>query len=182
MGANAHYPMSGYEAKHFCIPYTVMNSVKVGRALRETNQQGGDPIRKFCELVGGQELFRGIITQLKSVDRGGFYLTDVFIKGIGHYSESMAKLVVKNETMALWVDSQIRIIFPDCAFMLDPVTAKGIPSIDLVEGKEMVIVGAPVHERIREFLDTEIGRQSYGGVRYGYPDLTYQPFEKLNLS
>lgn len=182
MGANAHYPMSGSEAKRYCIPYTVTNALNVGKALRETNQQGGDPIQKFSELVSGQELFRGKITNLDGVDRGGFYLTDVIIKGDGPYIGKNAKLVVKNETMTLWVDGKVRIIFPDCAFMLDPKSGKGIPSIDLAEGKELVIVGAPVHERIRSFLHTEIGKQSYGGGRYGYPELKYQPMEELDTS
>jgi DUF917 family protein len=180
MGANAHYPMSGYEAKNYCIPYTVMNSVKVGRALRMANQQGVDPIKTFCETVSGHELFRGRISHLEGVDRGGFYLTDVQIDGTNNFTGSTGKLVVKNETMALWVNGEVKIIFPDCAFMLEPDSGNGIPSIDLVEGKELVIVGAAVHERIRVFLDTEIGKQSYGGSRYGYPDLAYVPFEKLN--
>lgn len=180
MGANAHYPMSGSEAKRFCIPHSVMKALNVGQVLRETNQQKGNPITKFCEQVSGQVLFQGIISQLEGVDRGGFYLTDVIIEGSDGFRGKTAKLVVKNETMALWVDSKIKIIFPDCAFMLDPITGKGIPSIDLREGKELVIVGAAVHQRIREFLNTEIGKQSFGGCRYGYPDLAYIPFEQLN--
>lgn len=182
MGANAHYPMSGKEAKDYCIPHTVMNALKIGRAIKETSQQGGDPIQKFSELVSGRELFRGKISHLEGVDRGGFYLTDVMIQGAGAFAGSIAKLVVKNETMALWVDGQVKVIFPDCAFMLDPKTGKGIPSIDLVEGKELVIIGAAIHQRIREFLDSEIGKQSYGGCRYGYPDLAYKPLEQLNPS
>lgn len=182
MGANAHYPMSGKDAKNYCIPHTVMNALKIGRAIKETSQQGGDPIQKFSELVSGRELFRGKISHLEGVDRGGFYLTDVMIQGAGAFSGSVAKLVVKNETMALWVDGQVKIIFPDCAFLLDPKTGKGIPSIDLVEGKELVIIGAAIHQRIREFLDSEIGKQSYGGCRYGYPDLVYKPLEQLNPS
>ncbi len=179
MGANAHYPMTGKEAKEYCIPYTVIKALTVGRAIREDREGGKDPIPGFCNSVSGTELFRGTISRMEGVDRGGFYLTDVNLVGTGPFERDKAKLVVKNETMALWINDKIRIVFPDLAFMFDPKTGKGIPSIDLVEGKEIVIIGAPVHDRIRQFLGTDIGRQAYGGWRYGYPDLEYRSIQSL---
>lgn len=179
MGANAHYPMSGSELKKFAIPHTVLAALSVGKSIREARESNKDPVPVFIEMVSGSELFRGTITQLEGLDRGGFYLTDVTLTDVHGSQKDNAKLVIKNETMALWIGGKIKGVFPDLIFMLDPITGKGIPTIELEIGKEVVLIGAPVHDRIRQFLHTEIGKQSFGGNRYGYPDLEYLPIETL---
>lgn len=179
MGANAHYPMSGAQLKEYAIPHTVMEALAAGISIREARESNNDPVKVFSDKVDGWELFRGKIMQVEGLDRGGFYFTNVIIEGVHQAKKSTAKLVNKNETMVLWIDGQLKAIFPDLVFMLDPVTGKGIPTIELEVGKEIVLVGAKVHERIRQFLHTEIGKQSFGGSRYGYPELEYLPIETL---
>lgn len=179
LGANAHYPMTGAQLKKACVPGTVSDALHLACEIEQEAAAGGDPVEVFRRHFHGKLLFKGVIREMEGEDKGGFYLTNILLEGSGGFAGQQAKLVIKNETMALWVDGRLRIQFPDRAFMLNPSNGEGIPSVTHRPGLEMAIVGAPCHPRIRECMETEIGRQSFGGARYGYPELEYVPFEQL---
>ena len=176
LGANAHYPMTGSQAKRSCVPHTVSDSLALGKILEECRSRGESAVEKIRDHFQGRELFRGVIRQIEGVDKGGFYLTNLELSGSENWLGHTAKLVIKNETMVLWVDDALQIMFPDRLFMLNPVTGEGITSVTLCEGMELSLIGAACHPRIAEFMDTEIGQASFGGSRYGYSDLKYQAF------
>ncbi|HCX61281.1 MAG TPA: hypothetical protein DHU59_02460 [Clostridiales bacterium] len=178
-GANAHYPMSGAELKRSCVPYTVTRAIEFGKVIENANIKGENPVEAFRKTVDGKLLFEGVISHLEGEDRGGFYLTNLTMDGKGQFYGKKLKMVVKNESMAVWIDDKLAIMFPDCAFMLDTETGYGIPSIDHKVGLAMSIVCTPCHERIRECMETEIGKIAYGAARYGYSELEYIPFENL---
>lgn len=180
MGGNAHYAMSGAELKRSCVAKTVTHAIEMGKAVIEAKNKGQDPVEAFRKLEKGVMLFRGTIEEVVGEDKGGFYLTNVIIKGEKEFAGSTSKMVVKNETMAVWVDGKIKSVFPDRAYILYPDTGKGIMSVDLKPGVNLAVVGTPCDERIRECIATEEGKKAFGGARYGYPDLEYIPFEELN--
>ena len=178
-GANSHYSMTGAELKRSCIPYTVTKAIEFGKIIDDANVQGKDPVETFRQFVDGKLLFDGIISHLEGEDRGGFYLTNLKMTGKGQFTGKELKMVVKNESMAVWIDDKLSIMFPDCAFMLHTETGYGVPSIDHKVGLSMSIVGVPCHERIGKCMETDIGKIAYGAARYGYKELEYIPFEKL---
>ncbi|HZK61044.1 MAG TPA: DUF917 domain-containing protein [Anaerovoracaceae bacterium] len=179
MGGNAHYAMTGKQLKESCIPYTITRCIAIGNAIIEANEKGADPVATFKELEDGEIIFKGVLEDVEGEDKGGFYLTNIEVKGVDDYKGSLAKIVVKNETMAVWVDGKIRSIFPDLACILYTDTGKGIMSVDLKPGIHVSIVGMKCHERLRACMKTEIGRKALGGSRYGYPELEYVPIEDL---
>lgn len=176
LGANAHYPMNGRQLKESCIPHTVSDALVLGRLLESCRERGRSALAEIRSHFSGKELFRGSVRQIEGVDKGGFYLTDLELDGRESWLGHTAKLVIKNETMALWVDGNLQIMFPDRLFMLAPATGEGVGSVELCEGMELALIGAPCHPRIAEFMDTAIGQASFGGARYGYEDLKYQAF------
>lgn len=180
MGGNAHYAMSGAELKRSCAAKTITHAIEMGKTVLKAGENGQDPVEAFRKLENGVMLFRGVIEEVAGEDKGGFYLTNVSIKGEKEFAGSSAKIVVKNESMAVWVDGKIKSVFPDIAYMLYSDTGRGIMSVDLKPGVNMAVVGTPCNVRIRECLETEEGKKAFGGARYGYPDLKYVPFEELN--
>jgi len=180
MGANNHYPMSGADVKRAVVPHTITKAMEIGRALLQARSDGADPVRAVRDVLGGLELFRGEVTRVEGEDRGGFYITNVDMAGSDAFQGQEARLVIKNETMVLWVEGRLKAVFPDLVCMLDPASGKGIMSVDVNVGREMVLVGTPCHPRLREGLATEEGARAFGGARYGHPEVEYVAIEELN--
>ncbi|HHY77303.1 MAG TPA: DUF917 domain-containing protein [Clostridiales bacterium] len=180
MGGNAHYAMSGAELKKSCIPGAISNSIRVGKLILEAQRKGIDPVDEFVEKENGLKLFEGVVTEVVGEDKGGFYLTNVTLDGTKDYTNKKAKLVIKNEVMAVWIDGKIKSIFPDLVCMLYTESGIGVMSSDIKEGMKISLVGFPCHERLRYCLKTEAGKTAFGGARYGYPELEYIPIEQLN--
>lgn len=179
MGANNHYPMSGRQLKECAIPKTITLALEMGRALLAARQEGNDPVAAVAGLLKEIPLFQGRVTSVEGEDRGGFYITKVALEGEGRSSGQNAKLVIKNETMALWVNGALRAVFPDLVCMLDPITGQGIMSVDIEPGKAMTLLGVPCHPRLRKTLQTPIGKKAFSGARYGHPELEFVPIEEL---
>ena len=180
MGANAHYAMTGAQLKKSCIPGAVSNSIRIGKAILNAKAKGQNPVEAFIAGEKGLKLFEGVVHEVEGEDKGGFYLTNVTMDGAGEFSGKKAKLVIKNEVMAVWVDGKIKSVFPDLACMLYSDNGLGVMSAELKAGMKITVVGLPCHDRMRKCMETEAGRKALGGARYGYPELEYVPFEKLS--
>lgn len=180
MGANAHYAMSGAQLKESCIPGAISNSIRIGKTIIDASAKGQKPVEAFMTEEKGLKLFEGIVYEVEGEDKGGFYLTNVALNGLDEFSEKKAKLVIKNEVMAVWIDGKIKSIFPDLACMLYSDNGIGVMSADLKVGMKITIVGLPCHDRLRKCMKTEVGKEAFGGARYGYPELEYVPFEELS--
>ncbi|MGI6582641.1 MAG: DUF917 domain-containing protein [bacterium] len=180
-GGNCHYPISGREAKRYCIGGSVSKALELGKLVTDANEKGIDGVEVVKEFTQAKEVFRGVITEFYGEDRGGFYLANFKVEGTDGYRGKTATMVIKNELMLLKVENKLRLMFPDYGFMLYPRTGHGILSADLKPGLEIVLLGKPCHPLIRECMYDEVGRKAFGGSRYGYPDLEYVPIEDLEL-
>lgn len=178
-GGNCHYPISGKEAKRYCISGSVSKALVLGKLVTEANEKGVDGVEVVKEFTQAEEVFRGVITEFCGEDKGGFYLTNFITEGTGVFSGRTATMVVKNELMLLKIDNKLRLMFPDYGFMLYPNTGHGVLSADLRPGLEIVLLGKPCHPLVRECMYDEVGKKAFGGIRYGYPDLGYTPIEDL---
>jgi len=180
MGANNHYPMSGAVLKRAAVPNTVSLALLIGRKLMAAREKGEDPVAAVAATVKALPLFKGEISAIEGEDKGGFYITNVALSGMDEFSGREARMVIKNETMALWIDGVLRAVFPDLVCMLDPQSGAGIMSVDLVKGKKLCLLGMPCHPRLREGLQNPAVAEAFGGGRYGHPEITYVPLEELN--
>lgn len=179
LGANNHYPMTGRQAKGAVVPGTISKALHLGRVVQRTRAQGGDPIAAVAAEVQGVRLFTGAITRLDEEEKLGFYFTIATIQGKGASEGQTARLVIKNETMLLEVGGKVQAMFPDLVLLLDPVTGRGLMSVELRPGAEVALVGTPCHPRLREAVYSEVGAKAFSPARYGRPDLTYRPLEGL---
>ena len=177
--ANAHYFMSGRQMKDCSCLHILSRALKLGRVQAEGLKKGENRLHTVREMLGGKTLIQGIVRSEKGVDEGGFYLTELLVDGTNSWAGHEAKLVLKNETMLIWVDGALRCVFPDYIYMLDPHTGVSIQTADIREGMEIEFVGAPCDGRLAETLKTEIGKRAFTCARYGHPELEYVPFEEL---
>lgn len=180
MGANNHYPMTGRQAKAAVIPHTITQAIEIGKAVLAARRSGADPVAAAAAELKGWEMFRGVVSKVQGEDKGGFYITSVIMTGQEDSSGQEAKLIIKNETMALWLNGELKAVFPDLVCMLDQKSGSGIMSVDIVPGKEMVLVGTPCHPRLRACLQTDAGALAFSSARYGHPEIEYVPLEKLH--
>lgn len=177
--ANAHYFMSGRQMKDCSCLHILSRALELGRVQMEGIQKGENRINTVRQMLGGKTLIRGTVRSEKGVDEGGFYLTELLVDGTGEWAGHEAKLVLKNETMLIWVDGALRCVFPDYIFMLNTATGVSIQTADIRAGMEIEFVGAPCDPRLSETLTTEIGKKAFNCGRYGHPELEYVPFAQL---
>jgi len=179
MGANNHYPMSGKQLKESVVPNTISLSIKVGDAILNAVETRSDVVDAFVEVSKGIELFRGTVKEMKGEDVRAHYLARATLEGTGEYAGKTMEIIFKNEAMMARIDGQIVTVFPDLICMIDPKTGKGIMTVNIKPGLEMAVVGVPAHERLRECLKTEVGREAFSPARFGFPEVKYEPIEVL---
>lgn len=177
--ANSHYFMNGRQMKDCSCLHILSRALELGRIQEDGIQKGENRIEEVRRFLGGETLISGRILSEKGVDEGGFYLTELEVEGTGAWSGHQAKLVLKNETMLIWVDGKLRCVFPDYIFMLDPKTGVSIQTADIKAGMEIEFVGAPCDKRLAETLKTPVGKEAFSCGRYGHPELEYVPFDEL---
>jgi len=176
LGANNHYPMSGAQAKAAVVPGTISAALALGRAVLSARAGGSDPIRTIAAQLGGAFLHAGRIASMAEAESMGFYFTTAQIAGD---DGQQAELVIKNETMMLSIDGEPKAYFPDLVLLLDPLTGRGIMSVELRVGSRVAMVGLPCHPRLRESAMSPEGRTAFSPARYGRGENTYRPIEEL---
>lgn len=179
IGANNHYPMNGKQLKMSVIPNTISFSIRVGDAILDAINAKKDPIEAFVEISKGFELFRGRVKEMKGEDVRAHYLAKATLVGSDEYSGKTMEIIFKNEAMLAKINGQIVTVFPDLICMINPETGKGIMTTNVKPGVKMAVVGVPAHERLRECLENEIGRNAFSPSRYGFPEVKYEPIEIL---
>jgi hypothetical protein len=179
LGANNHYPMTGRQAKEAVIPDTISGALELGRNVLAARAEDRDPVYAIAKALGGALLFAGRVASLAEEERLGFYFTVATLDGTGAWTDQAAELVIKNETMLLMVNNQIKAIFPDLVCLLEPGTGRGVMSIEVQVGTPLVLVGLPCHPRLRQAAQSEEGARAFSPERYGRPELTYRPIESL---
>ena len=147
--------------------------------MLEARQNAGNPVQRLTEFLKAVLLFTGVVDCLEEQEKMGFYYTTAHVRGTGKFTGRIARLLIKNETMLLLVDDQVKAIFPDLVCMLDPDTARGVMSAELSPGAPVALVGARCHQRLRDALATTAGSRAFSPSRYGYPALNWRPLEEL---
>jgi DUF917 family protein len=97
---------------------------------------------------------------------------------MGSYKGQTVDLTIMNEAMCARLNGEPAVIFPDPIYLVSPKTNECVLSPDLKKGKEVLVVGLPAHDRLRQALRTEVGAKAFSSARYG-EKLPYRPVEEL---
>jgi len=168
-------PLPANEMKEILVPGTLTKSLRIGRAIREALEQGGDPIQAALQVTGGWRLFDGLVTRKDWEDRGGYMYGTTTIEGRGDYEGHTLKVWFKNENHISWLDDKPWICSPDLVTLAYKDSGEGTTNTLIKEGDEVVAVGMKGLEGFR----TEFGLNEASGPRYFGFDIDYMPIEEL---
>ncbi|MFV1858537.1 MAG: DUF917 domain-containing protein [Anaerolineales bacterium] len=172
LGANNHHPMTGAQVKETSIPGTFSGALALGRAVMAARAAGGDPMAAVEDRLRPVHKYEVRLALLQEEQHMGFYFTTV---GLELPDGRAGEMVIKNETMMLSVNNDVICTFPDRILMLEPGTGRGVMSMELETGMELVLLVVPAHPRLQAAAQTDQGRSSMAPARYGRPDLDYRP-------
>jgi len=178
LGANAHYPMTGREARDAVVPDTISSTLELGRALQHSTDLDG-ATRIVEHHVDGRFAFSGVVEEIVEQEATGFLVQTARITGTGQFAGHTVELVMKNEFMMASKDGVLGCVFPDLILLLDE-EGRGVMSSELVKGQVVHMILAPCHPRMRETMATPEGAEALGAGRYGHDGITYCPVEVLS--
>jgi hypothetical protein len=135
VAAIACYSMLGRDMKRLIIPGTTALVEKIGAAIRETREAGGDVASAVAEQRSGYILGKGTVSTVTSETRGGFDFGVVEVEG-----EMPIRVTLQNENMSAHRGDQLLAIVPD---LICAVGGNGMPlsNAEIEEGIEITYVG-----------------------------------------
>lgn len=141
------HPTLGKNLKQAVIPGALTKAQRVGRARREAEEQGRDPIQAIVNEAAGKVLFTGRATAESNwYDKDGFTLGDIWLEGMGSNDGHTCRVWYKNENMMMWIDDEVALTCPDLICVLDRKTGKAITNPNCKEGMELCVLGVPCHD------------------------------------
>ncbi len=180
MGANAHYPMQGADARRAAIPGSISFALRLGRKLEGiTDPQEVSLI--LADELGGRVCFTGKVKELREVQATGFFVQRASLEGTDRYGGHTMEVMIKNEFMMASLDGKVGCVFPDLIFLVDE-RGRGVMSSELAKGDRVHMVVAPCHPRLREAAGDALGREALGPARFGAEGVSYQPVENLSVA
>lgn len=139
-------PIEGRTLKTSVIPGTVSRAMAIGKALREANDQGEDPVDAVIRAARGVMLFKGVIKKVEWEDEGGFMWGNHFIEGTEKYAGHELKIWFKNENLVSWYDGKPFVACPDLLCIIDSCTGHAITNTNMSDGKNVVVFGVPAYD------------------------------------
>lgn len=168
----ADHAITGAQLRGAIIPGALSMALELGKALRIARENGEDVAEKVCEAGGGKILFRGIVSEWKVEETGGFIYGDTVLQGIGDYEGHSYKVWYKNEHLVSYLDGEVDVCAPDMICVVDkdgtPVTNPHYEN-----GMELTVFVLPAPE----IWKTKRGLEVFGPRYFGF-DFDYVPFNE----
>ena len=136
--------MSGREARDYSVPGTFSAAAALGRAVGDA----ADSVAAAKEVLGASQLFRGRVVGLSEEEHPGFYVTSVLLAGDGADQDRGARLPRQERDDGALHRREPAGHVPRPGLMLEPRTGRGLMSVELVVGLDVVLLGAPAHPRL----------------------------------
>jgi DUF917 family protein len=122
----ACYATSGEELKQWAVPATITLVESIGRTIREARGAKADVVETVRESVGGFEVFKGKIVDVRRRTEKGFAKGEAVMEGVDDYASQTLELHFQNENLAAKVDGEIIVSVPDLITVLDTETSEPI--------------------------------------------------------
>ncbi len=168
----ADHAITGAQLRRAIIPGALTMALELGKALRLARENGENVAEKVCEAGGGKILFKGIVTDWKVEETGGFIYGDTTMKGIDAFEGHSYKVWYKNEHLVSYLDEEVDVCAPDLICVVDrdgtPVTNPHYEN-----GMELTVFALPAPE----IWKTERGLEVFGPRSFGF-DFDYVPFNE----
>jgi uncharacterized protein len=174
--AVADCPLLVSDAKRCVIQGTITQCIGIGRARRESNELGKDPVEAVAgKLSNGKRIFEGRVSEYSWKDEKGFLLGEAHLSGTGKYEGKKLRSWIMNEHIMCWIDDKPAVMPPDLIMFLDPTTGLGITSDKLKKSMQVVVAGSSINKMWRN----EKGLALFGPKHFGF-EYDYVPFERIS--
>jgi DUF917 family protein len=166
IAAFGFFPITADRIQQVTIPKSVSKALSIGKAVRESRENGDDPVNAVLNLCKGVKIGSGIITDIDRAIEKGFLYGSVTIK---NKTEKM-ELAFKNEYLIAKRNEKIVATTPDILMLLEQQTGVPIESQKLQYGLKVHLVALPAPA----LWTTPAGLQLVGPRSFGY-ETDYQP-------
>ena len=166
-------PMIKRVAMNTVVKGTITKAMGVGRAVREANATGKDPVEAATEALQGWLVFRGVVAKYEWRNEKGFLFGDATLKGTGQSQGHNFRSWIQNEHIFGWKDERPNVMAPDLIMFLD-AKGYGITNDKLKTGLEVSVLAAKAPEVWR----SENGLKLFGPRHFGL-SYDYAPVESL---
>jgi len=169
-------PMKGAQVGDAVVHNSVSKCISLGRSIRESKQNGINPIESILKAVDGLKFFEGSVSTFKREESGAFMRGEFTIKGSDNHSGHTLKVWFKNENLVSWLDREPFVTCPDSICVVDAKTGLGLSNWgnDFVSGRRVVVFGVKATELFR----TAKGLERFSPKSFGH-DIVYTPMERL---
>ncbi|MBK5253920.1 MAG: DUF917 domain-containing protein [Peptostreptococcaceae bacterium] len=165
--------MSGKEMKEVVIKGDLSKCLKLGKMIREANENGNDPVETIIKELDAYLLTKGKLISKETEDKEGYYWGYHTIKGEGKFEGDSVKIWFKNENHACWRNDEVIATSPDSIFVVNAKTGMPCTNPKLEVGMDVAVIGLKALDLFR----TEKG-VGILGPRYFGLDIDYIPIEE----
>ncbi|MBJ7598194.1 MAG: DUF917 domain-containing protein [Candidatus Nephthysia bennettiae] len=169
------YPMTGRHAKEAAVVGTLSYAERIGRTLREAEEQKRDALQALLEVTGGFTLFRGKIVDIDRRTQRGWSLGEVVLEGMDAFRGSRMNVRFQNENLVAFLDDRLVASVPDLITIIDEQTGQAVTTERLHYGFRVIVLGIRCDAKWRSPAGVALG----GPRHFGY-DIDYVPLEELN--
>jgi DUF917 family protein len=139
----AGFPMSGEQAREALVPDSLTHCLRIGRAIRQAQQDKVDPVAAAVALLGGREIFAGKVVDVERGTTAGFARGSARIEG----ASSTLSLHFQNEHLVARTADEVLATTPDLIIVLEQDSGEPITTEALRYGQRVRIVAAPSDPR-----------------------------------
>lgn len=169
-------PVKAKEIERVALMGTISRSIKLGKKVREANENKQDPVAGIAEILDGYHLFHGKVVSSNLREQGGFLVGTVEISGMGKWRGRKMRVWIKNENLLAWIGRKVIATTPDLIIMVDK-QGHGLTNSRMKRGVEIHAIGA----RAPDVWRTPRGVTLFGPRHFNFK-LDYTPIEQLTGS
>lgn len=166
-------PVKAKEIERLALLGTISQSIKLGKNVREANENEQDAVAKIIKLLDGYHLFHGKVVSSNLKEQMGFLVGTVEISGMGKWRAQKMRVWIKNENLLAWIGRKVVATTPDPIIMVDK-HGHGLTNSRMKRGVEIHAIGA----RAPDIWRTARGVALFGPRHFNFK-LDYTPIEQL---
>jgi uncharacterized protein len=161
------------EVRQIAVPETLSEAMRLGGAIREARERGGDPVAAAADAIDGWILFRGTVVG-REWENTGYMEGRHVIDGEGEFTGHRLEVWFRNENHVSWLDEDPWVASPDLIEFCNPLTAEPLVNTYLELGQEIAVVG----RRRRDAFDSAGGLATLGPRHFGF-EIEFRGIEQL---
>ena len=170
---DAGFIMKGKETKETIIEGTLTKCLNVGKLIRETRENGNNPVEAVAEYLNGWIIGKGTVTKKEWEDKVGYYWGTHVISGEKEFEGEELRIWFKNENHICWKNDEVFVTSPDSVNVVDLETGEPITNSDIKEGDKVAVIALKAIDAFK----SDKGIDILGPKAFGF-DYEYSPIEE----